>query len=772
MMIKMFFSQSPFLFLVTFFYVILSSNASAQLPKSEVEALREIAKTLGKTNWNFSVDPCSGDYGWVTKNPVQGFENAVSCNRSFCSATACHVTSIVLKAQSLPGTLPKDLLKLPYLQEFDLSRNYLNGTIPPEWGSSQLVNISLLGNRLTGSIPKELANITTLKSLVLEINRLSGNLPPELGNLSNIERFLVTSNNFTGELPETLGKLTTLKDLRISDLSGSEATFPPLNNMTKMKTLILRNCNLNGTIPDYLGEMSSLKTLDLSFNKLSGNVPNSLASLSNVDYIFLTGNLLSGEVAEWLLTKGESIDLSYNNFTVNNSSCQQRNVNLFASSSQGNNSKIVSCLTCYGNWYSLHINCGGKEVTVNGTTFESDTDSAGPSNLFVSKTNWAVSTTGYFADNDSPKDSYTTGNLSSLTVANPELYMNARLSPISLTYYAFCLGNGNYTVKLHFAEIMFTNDTTYSSLGRRLFDVYIQGKLVLKDFNIADEAGQAGKAVIKNFTAVVTSSTLDIRFYWAGKGTTAIPNRGVYGPLISAISVNSDFQPPSTSTETGSSISVGAIVGIVVGSLLVVLLIIGVLWRKCCQRRKTTLEQDLKGVDLKTGKFTLRQIKAATNNFDVANKIGEGGFGPVYKDISSSPGDVRLNDLPFLGLVPQEIDGCHNHPSRGPNVLVGHISGRVESLIPYVITCTPTWYNIVRLTSPGDEDRSWFIRNDTTYQWFESFWGETQKQNRAGSGPKRTISYQVGVWVVTYGIRDSTQPEMWPTRTLGPHKEG
>jgi hypothetical protein len=38
----------------------------------------------------------------------------------------------------------------------------------------------------------------------------------------------------------------------------------------------------------------------------------------------------------------------------------------------------------------------------------------------------------------------------------------------------------------------------------------------------------------------------------------------------------------------------------------------------------------LKGLELKTGSFTLRQIKAATNNFDPANKIGEGGFGPVY----------------------------------------------------------------------------------------------------------------------------------------------
>jgi hypothetical protein len=39
----------------------------------------------------------------------------------------------------------------------------------------------------------------------------------------------------------------------------------------------------------------------------------------------------------------------------------------------------------------------------------------------------------------------------------------------------------------------------------------------------------------------------------------------------------------------------------------------------------------MKSLDLQTGLFTLRQIKEATNNFDISNKIGEGGFGPVYK---------------------------------------------------------------------------------------------------------------------------------------------
>jgi len=60
---------------------------------------------------------------------------------------------------------------------------------------------------------------------------------------------------------------------------------------------------------------------------------------------------------------------------------------------------------------------------------------------------------------------------------------------------------------------------------------------VEKDFNIADEAGGVGQAIIKPYNAVVTDGTLQIRFYWAGRGTTSIPRRGVYGPLISAIAV-------------------------------------------------------------------------------------------------------------------------------------------------------------------------------------------------------------------------------------------
>ena len=61
----------------------------------------------------------------------------------------------------------------------------------------------------------------------------------------------------------------------------------------------------------------------------------------------------------------------------------------------------------------------------------------------------------------------------------------------------------------------------------------------MKDFDIEKTAQGVDIEVVKIFKAVVTNKVLMIRFYWAGKGTTAAPTRGTYGPLISAISVKS-----------------------------------------------------------------------------------------------------------------------------------------------------------------------------------------------------------------------------------------
>ncbi|RWR96280.1 Protein kinase domain-containing protein [Cinnamomum micranthum f. kanehirae] len=596
--------DAVFLFLLTFTCFPTTLGSGATLPQDEIDALKQIGQTLGKDDWNFSADPCSKERSWLDpSSTIKEYENNVTCNCTYQDNTVCHVVSILLKGQDLQGVLPPELANLRYLQEIDLARNYLSGPIPMEWGSMQLVTMDLEANEFSGEssvLLQGIEKLVNIKRIVISSNGFSGQLPTKLANLTSLKDFRINDNNFTGRIPdfiknwiklETLqiqgtglqgpippeiSSLETLKGLRITDINGTASPFPDLSNMKKLNKLILRNCNLNGSIPPYIWAMENLKI----FN------------------------------------------------------AQMRIAHLCIAHPDRPRDGTHVCIRETGVLSKLYINCGGEKenAPVNGTnrsaTFTEDQEPGGASKYVQSRERWAFSSTGNFLDDSQDHDNYIGQNISRLTMPDSQLYTKARLSPLSLTYYGLCLLNGNYTVKLHFAEIMFTDDRTYKSIGKRIFDIYIQGELVRKDFNIKAEAGGTHKAIVRKFTANVTTHTLEIRFYWAGKGTQTLPNKGIYGPLISAISVESDFTPPG-----GNKISAGAMIGIVASVFCVIFSIIGILWWKGCHRKKRSMYEDLKRLDLQTGSFTLRQLKAATNNFDTANKIGEGGFGPVYKGL-------------------------------------------------------------------------------------------------------------------------------------------
>ncbi|KAL5716602.1 hypothetical protein ACHQM5_018270 [Ranunculus cassubicifolius] len=256
----------------------------------------------------------------------------------------------------------------------------------------------------------------------------------------------------------------------------------------------------------------------------------------------------------------------------------------------------------------------------------------GPSS-FYSNDKWASSTTGDFLGNG--RASYIANSRSS---GDQNIYSTARLAPLSLKYYIRCLRKGSYTLNLHFAEIMLEANRPNNTLGRRIFDVYVQGTKVLTDFNIAEEAGAVDRGIVKSYTVPVNESTLEVHLYWAGKGTLSLPTVGTYGPLISAITLTRNF-----SSEEG--ISTGTIAGIVAGSIMGVLLVVVVLWKLGFLRRKDVEDNELRGLELQTGSFTLRQIKAATGNFDPANKIGEGGFGPVFKGVLPDGSVIAVKQL-------------------------------------------------------------------------------------------------------------------------------
>ena len=153
---------------------------------------------------------------------------------------------------------------------------------------------------LYGPIPKELSQLSNLKTLDLSHNSLSELIPKELSQLSNLKTLNLRDNDLSGPIPKELSQLSNLKTL---DLSGNYLSGPipkELSQLSNLKTLDLRRNRLSGLIPKELSQLSSLETLDLSGNSLSGLIPKELSQLSNLKTLNLRGNYLSGPIPKEL----------------------------------------------------------------------------------------------------------------------------------------------------------------------------------------------------------------------------------------------------------------------------------------------------------------------------------------------------------------------------------------------------------------------------------------------------------------------------------------
>ena len=106
--------------------------------------------------------------------------------------------------------------------------------------------------------------------------------------------------------------------------------------------------------------------------------------------------------------------------------------------------------------------------------YQPDNTDLGPASYYVTGApTWGVSNVGRFMD--AQNGSYIIYSSRQFqNTLDSELFQTARMSPSSLRYYGIGLENGNYTVTLQFAEFDFEDMQTWKSLGKRVFDIYVQ----------------------------------------------------------------------------------------------------------------------------------------------------------------------------------------------------------------------------------------------------------------------------------------------------------
>jgi glucuronoarabinoxylan endo-1,4-beta-xylanase len=129
---------------------------------------------------------------------------------------------------------------------------------------------------------------------------------------------------------------------------------------------------------------------------------------------------------------------------------------------------------------------------------------------------------------------------------DPTLFKSARVGVASGTdlQYQFAAVNGKYQVNLYFAE------TYYSSAGKRVFDVQMQGSTVFSALDIFAQAG-GDHALVKSAQVSVTNGQLVIRFAHRTNGNV---------PVISAIEIlpsGASTAPSVTTQPAGQSIIPG-----------------------------------------------------------------------------------------------------------------------------------------------------------------------------------------------------------------------
>lgn len=253
--------------------------------------------------------------GWLngTSHECDWFTTSSSEKDSSCDPGDDSIVTLRLVQNSLDGTIPSELALITSLRTLQLELNpFLNGTIPTALQSTPLTEVFLNENGLSGTLPEFNPNITAF--LAWE-NNLVGRLPLSYANWTRLDRFSVRSNMISGLFSENIFShwiMATSIDVSDNKFNGSIST--QIGLLSCLTTLSLKTNNFTGQVPSELGRLEGLHELYLGENRFTGTVPSELGNAQRLQVLDFESNFLTGSIPTELelLTNLEELKLGGN----------------------------------------------------------------------------------------------------------------------------------------------------------------------------------------------------------------------------------------------------------------------------------------------------------------------------------------------------------------------------------------------------------------------------------------------------------------------------
>ncbi|GMJ04240.1 hypothetical protein HRI_004093200 [Hibiscus trionum] len=194
-------------------------------------------------------------------------------------------------------------------------------------------------------------------------------------------------------------------------------------------------------------------------------------------------------------------------------------------------------------------------------------------------------------------------------------------------------------------------------------------------------------------------------------------NERIYNCLSRNTGVTAD-KDESTTEEDGekklSKVRTGTwiLVGTIVGFLVIKIIIIIILSKRCCKSRSLSRNHAFEDVLLKKAgcpKFPIKEVFSATNSLDESNCIGEGTAGKVYKGILSDQQQVAIKHIVNDGNVETFVREVRSLSHiKHPNLvrLLGYCLSKQDCFLIYELC-------------PNGNLAKWLFGKDKVLSWIE-----------------------------------------------------